>query len=358
MSRSCFFFRLDASPEIGLGHARRCAVLAEALSAEGGEAVFAIRSHGLPLHKLGLPKGAQVELLPWDITPQEDAQRLVTIATKAQATMGVVDHYRQDAEYQIALAQGGLRWLQFASSGSDMPLGGDILHDASVGPGPDEYAGRRLFRKPRKVLSGPKYALVGSNFGEVRKVLPPWDQRQDTLVTFGGGDDRGAIIEALNLLDEVAWPGRRVVLTTCLNPRLPQIAQLCQGRSDTTLHVDEWSPARLIAGCRIGLCGGGTTLYELATLGVPALVRSIAENQVVPAERWEAAGMGRYLGKTQRPITTLLLAQLRALALASDPLRRWSQNCLSQTDGQGARRTASALMELHPFSPPVQSQAL
>jgi spore coat polysaccharide biosynthesis predicted glycosyltransferase SpsG len=59
------FIRFDASPEIGLGHARRCVALAHALKEHSINIVFALRIKDITVQQLRLPEGCTWELLPW-----------------------------------------------------------------------------------------------------------------------------------------------------------------------------------------------------------------------------------------------------------------------------------------------------
>lgn len=302
MSR--FFIRLDASPEIGLGHARRCGVLGQALMDQGAQVCYALRVKDVKLEQLGLPEDALKEELPWEDT----AEDLTAFCKRHQTFCGVVDHYRQTEEYQQVLLAAGLKWMQFYNPLLPMPYRGHLLHEAA---------------------RDPSIAIVAPAFVREREKMVPWKEREDVLITFGGGDDRGGINEALRLLDAAGWSGERIILTTSLNPRRNQIRG---GR----VILDDFSPAPHMARCRAAICAGGTTLYELASLGVPAFIISIADNQIAPARSWEKAGRGVYLGP--------LGSDLRSLD--DEHLQEWSNTCLTTVDGLGAKRTALALLDL------------
>jgi spore coat polysaccharide biosynthesis predicted glycosyltransferase SpsG len=302
-----FFFRLDASPVIGLGHARRCAVLAEALMKMGHQAVFALRLKDVS--DLPLPVGADCEVLPWN----DIAEDLIDFCTRHQTTCGVVDHYRQTEDYQRSLLAAGLKWMQFYNPSLNMPFHGHLLHHAAADP---------------------SMALVAPAFAQQRQIMPPWEQREDILITFGGGDDRGGINAALDLLDAARWSGKRIILTTSLNPRLKNIR-------GGEIIVDDFSPAPRMAQCKAAICAGGTTLFELATLGIPAFIITIADNQLHQARIWEKNQLGTYLGSLGGALKPL----------EDSHLRMWSDRCLSIVDGQGATRTAEALINLSQACP-------
>jgi UDP-2,4-diacetamido-2,4,6-trideoxy-beta-L-altropyranose hydrolase len=165
------------------------------------------------------------------------------------------------------------------------------------------------------------------------------------LLTFGGGDDRGMTLRALGWLEMGGFGGRVEVLTTKLNPQVDALKAYAQGLGGRIrIHVDNWRPESLMARCQLSITGGGTTLHELACLGVPALVVSLAENQTAPGQAWETAGLGAFLGQAQdlddqeavRTVRRFLGDEALRLAVAS--------RCLQVQDGLGAGRVAEALV--------------
>jgi UDP-2,4-diacetamido-2,4,6-trideoxy-beta-L-altropyranose hydrolase len=298
------FLNFDISTEIGLGHSRRCAVLGEALLLQGAKVAFAIRSNGIDLSEMNLPPGADVELLPWE----NDSSYLVDFCYRHGCMWGVVDHYRQTEQFQHNLLVAGIKWMQFYNPDLPMSYRGHLLHDAT---------------------QNLELALVGREFAKKRLEAPRWDARSDILITFGGGDDRGGINAALGLIKENGGAASApLVMTTRHNPRLDRIA-------GGKLMLDERHPAAIMAGCRMAICGGGTTLFELATLGVPTFIIAIADNQVRSARVWEQNRLGSYLGYLGTP-----LKPINKLHLAD-----WSANCMAKVDGEGANRVAKILLE-------------
>jgi spore coat polysaccharide biosynthesis predicted glycosyltransferase SpsG len=200
------FFRVDAAPEMGLGHVRRCAVLAQACRALGAELHVIARWHDVDLESAGDWTGAKIHEMPWALTPDEDAKWLAGLCQDWGLRQGVVDHYRQSQSYQERILEAGLEWLQFGNTKHSHPLWGRWVHDASPGANVSAYEGRQK-RDGTAFLLGPDYALVGSSFRRVRAGLePPQDGAvESVLVTFGGGDDAGATLRALRWLEEAGF---------------------------------------------------------------------------------------------------------------------------------------------------------
>lgn len=341
------FFRFDASPVIGLGHLRRCCVLAQACAQAGAEPHFFIRQQGLDLSSQEFPQGSVIHQLPWESTEEQEAEWMLRTAATHDLQMGVVDHYRFSAAYQQRLNMGGLRWMQFGNPLHTHPLLGAWVHDASPGAAPAAYSHRLLESQiPPVFLTGPEHALVGEAFVlERSRHSPPTDEPiERLLLTFGGGDDRGAALAALTWLDLAGYAGTKVLLTTRLNTHLPILQQKAAGRADVELHVDNWSPAPIMAGCQLALCAGGTSLHELACLGVPPVIISIADNQLFPSRAWAGAGMAINLGLLDELTQDQAVSTLQSVFARPEQRLALAQHCWEAQDGQGAVRVAAALM--------------
>lgn len=342
------FFRFDASPEIGLGHLRRCGVLAREALRRGRPAHLLIRQHGLDLAQLELPAACAVHTLPWELEPEPDARLTAELCRRLGLGAGAVDHYRLDDGYQQVLRSTGLRWLQFGNLQHRHGLRADLVHDASPGVTADHYAERAQLPDGGHWLTGPAYALVGEAFQAERRRLPaPAAQPvRRALLCFGGGDDRGAALAALAWLEAAGFAGTRVVLTTRLNPHLPALEECARQSPRIELHVDNWQPAPLMAGCQLALSAGGTVLYELACLGVPTAITCIADNQQAPARFWQAAGLATLLGHLSDLRAAPPVAALQDLIADANLRLALSRQLRSAVDGQGARRVMDALLEL------------
>jgi UDP-2,4-diacetamido-2,4,6-trideoxy-beta-L-altropyranose hydrolase len=339
------FFRADVSPEVGLGHVRRCAVLAKACRMLGAKAHLMVRSRNVSFDSIGDWGGARLHEMPWDLTPDEDGQWVLETCREFGISKGVVDHYRLSEGYQERLIEAGLEWMQFGNKKHTHPLMGRWVHDASPGANVSAYEGRQK-RDGTAFLLGPDYALVGSGFRRVRAGLePPQDGAvASVLVTFGGGDDSGATLRTLRWLEEAGYLGRRVVLTGPNNPNLGELREVAERTPAVHLEVGNWEPAAVMAGNQLVICAGGTTLHEVACLGLPAVIVSIAENQVAPAVAWQAGGLGVYWGDLAGLEDREAVQKLKEILTDRTVRAGFARKAWEIQDGCGASRVAEALM--------------
>jgi spore coat polysaccharide biosynthesis predicted glycosyltransferase SpsG len=282
--------------------------------------------------------------MPWDLTPDEDAQWVLEACREFGLRKGVVDHYRLSEGYQEWLIDAGLEWMQFGNTGHAHPLLGQWVHDASPGAGITGYASR-VKGERTEFLLGPKYALVSESFRNARALQsgPKEESVDSILITFGGGDDCGATMQVLGWLDEVGFAGRRLVLTGEKNGSLGELLSLAAISSKLEVVVGNWSPVELMTSCQMAVCAGGTTLHELACLGLPLVILTIAGNQKTPAEAWERAGFGVNLGEIGAVDDMVACGVLASMVEDSERRLQMAQRAWEEQDGLGAQRVAHRL---------------
>lgn len=334
--------RVDASARIGLGHMRRCAALGRRLGTAGVDVHFLTKAEGLdPAAEVGEFAGACVALEP-SMQGQADAARTVEYCRSVGADRLIVDHYQADEAYQSTLLEGGIRWLQFDGA-AQIPLWADWV--VSMSPAADEARYRTLQCRPEThLLIGPSYAILREEFFRYRKPKQVSQQATRLLLTFGGGDDRGACLACLSAL-----PGTGgfevVILSSSYNPQIPSIRRWIERNADAGIRLllDDPDVARRMTEADIAVTAGGTTTFEMAMLGLPAIIVQIADNQRANAQAWERAGVALDLGPLERFDADRLRDKLVALAGDSGLRGRMAARGRKCVDGRGADRIAVAI---------------
>ena len=335
-------FRCNAGPEIGFGHLVRCRALAQALHEKGEHCVMVGPDQSYA-------KPADHELFEdWIPVPDwsssaDDAQRLSDIAQAWQAKWLVLDDYRVDETYQIAVRTAGLRWLQFDGSASK-PLWADFVDNANPAARAEDYTA--VLRNPdAQLLLGPAYSILRPEFNQVT-ARDPERPLKKILVTFGGGDDRGANQFVLSTLLPITTSDQHfLVISGASNPSNPSLKKWIEthGQGRVSLHIDPDLVAPLFASCDLAVMAGGNTTFEAAACGLPMMIVTIAENQWSQAEGWDALGVAICAG----PLEAVDNARLRAAFIkAADPSRRrsMSMRALELVDGDGVDRIANAVV--------------
>lgn len=338
MATSKVWFRVDTSSKIGSGHLFRCLALAEAIKSAGTEVAFLCRE--LPGHLASiipfpvtmLPAYDEDAGFPWS----EDA---ALTAAKISGDILVVDHYSIDARWEKKLRQGERRLLVIDDL-ANRPHDCDWLLDSGYVPRA-EYRYDGLLSPGTRLLLGPRYALLRSQFVEARQ---PRDYLRASriLAYFGAAAPMVCtmrFIEALRGLDTDATllvakgdPNRTEILAAAA--RLPKLE--CLENAENV--------AERMRDADIFLGAGGTITWERCCLGLPSVVVAVAENQVPSSARLGRRGKVLYLGTAEAASAEAMRAAL-ALLLSSRVLRRsLGQSSLALIDGAGARRAAKMIL--------------
>ncbi|MFM7010081.1 MAG: UDP-2,4-diacetamido-2,4,6-trideoxy-beta-L-altropyranose hydrolase [Betaproteobacteria bacterium] len=312
-------FRCNAGPSIGLGHLTRCRALAHALCEQGQQCVMVG-----PDLIYATPTDDQIfeDWIPvsdWS-SSTEDASKLIAIAQHYRAEWLVLDDYRIDEIYQLAVRAAGLRWLQFDGT-ANKPLWADVVVNANPAVQVDDYCAV-LRNRNAQLLLGPQYAILRPEFASVER-RAPGRRVKKILITFGGGDDRGANEFVLTtLVPKTPTEIQFSVVSGASNPnneRLENwINSLGGGRVD--LHINPESVADLFVSCDLAVIAGGTTTYEAAYCALPMILVTIADNQINQSNAWASLGAAVNLGALDDVNPLNLIKNINAIL--DDELKR------------------------------------
>jgi spore coat polysaccharide biosynthesis predicted glycosyltransferase SpsG len=119
--------------------------------------------------------------------------------------------------------------------------------------------------------------------------------------------------------------------------------------SDQKMHIFKDTPAQkireLMFQSDLAISGGGQTIYELANVGLPAIIIQQANNQQENIQSWKKIGFIEYVGKASDP-KTLNNINSAIIKLNSKRLRQQrSRIGRKLIDGLGAKRVAEIIHE-------------
>jgi UDP-2,4-diacetamido-2,4,6-trideoxy-beta-L-altropyranose hydrolase len=214
-------FRCNASPKIGIGHLMRCRSLA-----------IACKKLGLSCSILGPPDNYKVEgddalfdywveQSDW-VSETDDAEKLILFSIKVNAKALIIDDYKIKESYQKILKKSKIPWMQFDYT-YQILLWADIVLNSNITA--DIQAYKKLKMNPKtRFLLGAKYALLRPEF--TKAILKKRKTVERILITFGGGDDRGAILFSVRAaLDTTPKNIELVIVSGKDNPRTKEIQE-------------------------------------------------------------------------------------------------------------------------------------
>jgi UDP-2,4-diacetamido-2,4,6-trideoxy-beta-L-altropyranose hydrolase len=332
------------SPAAGTGHLRRCLTLAQELKGHDAEVFFACRLESFDIEKHVAHIASGWEEYNWSLTAEEDARKVVQSFGKYNIDSLIIDHYRADEAYQRSLYASGVKWLQF-----DGAARCSFWADWILNISPDVSAGKYEFLKQRKetrLLLGPRYAPLRREFRKYNNASHPKSEEVRTiLLTFGGGDDRGATVFCLETIQSLKVNIESIVLLSSNNPKKEEIIKWCgENQANVRIIIDAEETVPFMASADLAITAGGMTVFELAALGVPAMILQIADNQAPITKAWQQQGYGVDMGCLDQLRREDLQDEM--MSLIQDNMRRTVMSSVgkSMVDSLGARRVAQVLL--------------
>jgi UDP-2,4-diacetamido-2,4,6-trideoxy-beta-L-altropyranose hydrolase len=336
--------RADASSAGGTGHAMRSLALAQAWADLGGRAQWLTVSLPDGIRQRLAGEAIAIEDLHTQAGDQADAASLRRVLESDIEARAVVDGPAFDAAYLGALAPVAARVLltDDAAGLSDYPVGFVLNQNA--------HADRSAYRNATaRLLLGPRYVLLRREFARARfrRTIPGRARR--LLVTFGGADPTRMTVRTIRALPELPPRARRDlhvrVVVGVANPDLGAIRHVAAATREPLITVEDQvqDMAVLMAWADLAISAGGSTTWELARMGCPALVV-----ETVPIEERLVAGLARvglfgHLGSASR------LGDEALVAAIADKIEdvTWRTTMAARgrrlVDGHGARRVIEAL---------------
>lgn len=354
-------FRADASREIGSGHVRRCAALAAAIVARGGEVRFLVRESGVDVQNLVPGRldrlvAAESTTTPdphapahshWlTVSQSSDAAECLQLLSDWQPDWVVVDHYAIDARWHEQLGSTlGCRIAAIDDLG-DRRLSVDALIDHNWHADHNaKYAG--LLSRDCMMLCGPRHAMLGEAYADAPRYAFNADVR--SIGIFMGGTDPGNLtLIALDAARRAGFSGAVEIAITSANPNLEHVLSRAAAEPAVTVTVDLPNLAAFFARHDLQLGAGGGATWERFCIGGPSLLLAFAANQDSVLEPLAALGVASVLpcGWNNQDLEQ----EIARLLTDHDLRNRYATRGQALVDGKGAYRVMHALM----VGPPPQ----
>lgn len=342
--------RADASVTLGSGHVARCLVLARALRARGASVTFLGQVLPGSMEDEIRRQGFSSVVLPAGVPADEDAARCKA-ALAEDVDLLVVDHYGLDAVWERAM-RSRAQVLLAIDDLADRTHECDVLLDQNLAADPE---GRYRGKLPGhcRCLLEPRHALLGEEFVRLapQAALRTGALRR-ILIFFGGGDPDGLTGRALAELDAVDPALAGDVVIGAANPRREALAALCAASGGRwRLHVQTGHMAELMAAADLALGAGGFSHWERCAMALPALVVTVADNQVAATRILHERGACQWLGDAATLQGAPFAQAVRALRAAPEALRAMSRAAHEIVpEGGGVARVLAALAQLPPLA--------
>jgi len=326
----------DCGPTVGGGHVMRCLTLARAFVARGATCAFVAPPMVRGLIETFGPGG--IEALD---APVATVDQVRAVADAYGPDWLVIDHYRLSQVDERALRAPGRR-VMVMDDLADRPRDCDLLLDPGYGRVTEDYRG--LVPEGANVLAGPRYALVRPEFAAARPQVLAGRQVpvRRVLVSLGLTDVGGVTGKVVQALLPMLG---KLQLDIALGSAAPSLGALrAMNDPRISLHVDAADMARLTAEADLAIGAGGSSTWERACLGLPAVTVILADNQRDLALRMQADGLTVAVGDVVEDFEARLREAFARMVGDAGQRTAISARLAELCDGLGAARAAEAML--------------
>lgn len=333
-------FRTDASNKIGMGHFMRCIGLAQEFQSRGSEITFVSAS---PISSMvERIKKEQFELIEIcaEAGSASDAKSTYSICKKKAADLLVADHYALKKNWFSSMRDNGvtcLLWTDFLQD-SALPVSFilDQTPDASLSTYKRAAPGAQIF-------CGLKYSVLRREFLNKSNIRYRREELRHVLVTLGGADPDGVTQKVLSALRPFSSQLSIRVIIGPANHCGAEIRLTAQKFSNCEVFESVEDMAGMVAWADIAVSAAGTSLWEFAYSGLPALTTIIADNQLHLASALERLGGGINLGKANRLTEKEVCDSLASLIDTPENISSMSEVMMKIVDGCGVKRVVDSI---------------
>lgn len=338
--------RADANTDIGSGHVMRCLALAQAWRSTGGGVTFLTATDSSMLQDRLKTEGMATIRLSANPGSSKDALQTATIARQVNASWVAVDGYQFDDSYQHAMKNNDLNLLFVDDYGHADHYYADLVLNQNSYAHEDLYVSREPYTR---LLLGAKYALLRREFLSYRvgKRKNP-DVARKVLVTLGGGDRDNATGKVIQAIQHLEQDPEVVVVIGSNNPHYQTLKALADNSpAPIRLVQNVTDMPSLMAWADIAVSAGGSTCWELAHMGLPAVVMVLAKNQKDIAADLDRVGVVISLNQHTEVAVEHLADIICNLMQDHEHRNKMSRKGQGLVDGRGSERMVQILLAVH-----------
>lgn len=334
-------FRVNGGQGIGLGHIERCFSLARVLEEKNRTPFFICKRDNYVKHEVK-GNGFRLVELDEDISLTKDLEETISFLNDKKIDILITDSYQINKSYLRNIKEETSVLLVSIDDFAKFSFPSDIVINQNV------YAKELNYdfsTGGTKFLLGPEYVLLRKQF---TRLFPRKINRKvkGILITLGGTDLVNLTPRILGNLDRVK---EEFSITVIIGPSFSNIGEIKKARQKThkkmNLVCNPSQISKWMLENDIAISGGGTTLYELAATGTPAISLCLADNQKRNVKGMAEKGVVIGIGQTGGISDRKFCKKIQELVENYELRKKMSFLGQRLVDGNGAYRVTRVIME-------------
>ena len=318
--------------ELGLGHIYRSINLAKSL--KPNKIYFLVEDYGGAKEILKKNGFSNIETIRENVKELQDYKKTELQIKKLKIDIVIIDRYKISKSYIKKLSK--ISKVVVISDLRDVSFNANLIVNGFVG-----FKNQIIKNKfDSKCMIGPNFQILNKEFSKKNKTA---SKKWDILISFGGYDEKGIMSKVTKILPHYL---DKLKIKIILGPVARKNLELnkLQRKYPTNLDVKKSSNnmAKEMSDVKYGLCTGGLTTYEFASMKIPVGIISDDHHQVDTAKHWEKLGFAKNLGMINN--STIKKINLFLEEIYQGKAVFYNRKLV--VDGNGAKRVSNEILKI------------
>ena len=318
--------------QLGMGHVFRCINLAKTFKDE--EIFFLVEDYGTVRDILLKNHFENIIVLKKNIDIETDILLTLDIIRSKKIDVVLIDKFKVKSRFVSKV--GSITKTVVISDLNKIDYNCDLIVNGFIG-----FKNQHLMNKFRKkCLLGPKYQILDDKFAKNKKQITPIF---DLIVTVGGFDESKIIVMILKTLKKFKEKIKSKIILGPATKSSHVIKKLEKELGSSVKILQQTTNMKKeISSARFGICSGGITTYEFATMNKAFAIISQVKHQTKTAKIWNELGIATDLGIASSTTPKKIEAFIEKNISNSNYMKR-KQNMV---DGRGSFRVQKEILKL------------
>lgn len=333
--------RADGGENIGIGHIMRCLAIAFEFKKRGCRVLFAVNNSESAVLKIKR-MGFETIIFPETLNLNEVSE-FQSIVNKIRADVLIVDSYNVTPEYfsrikQIAGKIVYIDDLNMFNYDADMVINGNVYAESLA------YAQEN---SSTRFILGSKYTIIRDEFTEISPKQIK-QKVQNAFITAGGSDSWGLVPSIIRCFEKAGLI-ENINLDVVIGPAFKNIEQITdkyRRLKNVRLHINVESMSEIMSQSDIAITAGGSTVYELALLGIPSIIIATADNQLMLVDKMMRMAAAHFIGYVADLTDEQIINALDRTINDYEYRCLLSKNSRRIIDGKGAQRCVDEIINI------------
>ena len=320
--------------ELGLGHVYRCMNLAKSLKPH--EIYFLIEDYGGVKNLLAEKGFKDIFYLRKKNDLLNDVKKTIHIISSNKIDILIIDRYLLNPKYVEEIKKRNIKTvvitdLRNIEYPSDLVVSGFIGYKNQI----------KKNHLGTKCLLGPKYQILDKRFSSKKNI---YKKKYDLLATFGGFDDYNIARLFLETILKYSTKIRTKVILGPSTIKSKEISTIEKNYKNSIKIVQKTNNMhKEMSEARFGVCAGGLTTYEFASVGVPFAIICQVKHQLVTAHQWHNKKIAINLGLVEKISQNKINSFLYKISNRKISLKTPKSSII---DGRGSMRIAMEIIRM------------